>query len=157
MVASTKPKPTALHLVDGTYKKLAAADKRRRAQEPRAEVGVGAPPPEFNADQLAVWQRVVADAPPGLLTRTDHDVVVGYAALVSARLVALKLYNASGAQPLIRDRDGSRLVLNPFLRELKRLSEQLRLLQAELGFTPSARVRVSVANPDEGDDLDAFL
>lgn len=153
-----KPKPTFLHLVDGTDKARRPQLKARAEQEVQPERGVRGPPAGFNADQQAVWARLQEDIPPGMLARTDFDCLVGYAVLVAARDNALELFNRSGASVLVRAADErQRFASNPALREFRRLTEQLRLLQGELGFTPAARSRVTRVGDEADDPLADFL
>jgi len=123
---------------------------------PRSPVGDA--PASFNDDQRAIWTRLVEDAPPGLLTGVDRDLLVNYVVTVAARDKALVLFNETGCQVLVRAAEGhTGTVTNPLMRELRRLAESMRMLQGELGFTPSARARVTVVPPGAADELERFL
>lgn len=157
MQRGRKPKPVELHLVDGSDRHLGKVARQRMARAARPTSPVGAVPAAFNVDQRAVWERLVQDAPDGLLTGVDRDVLVNYVVLVAARDKALGLFNETGCQVLVRAADGHGTVTNPLMRELRRNTEAMRMLQGELGFTPSARARVTVVPKGEADELQRFL
>jgi P27 family predicted phage terminase small subunit len=150
-----KPKPTTLHLVDGTDRKLSTADKRRRAREPRPEGQIGEAPVGFTPAQVEVWRRHITDSPEGLLTPVDAELLAGWCVLADARTRALELFNQAGGAVVVRSDHG--IVCNPLLREFRRMTEQLRLLGIELGYSPAARARITLEVPDEGDELEEFL
>jgi P27 family predicted phage terminase small subunit len=157
MKPGVPPKPTALHVISGALRKKGAADKARRAKEMRPHWGVGDAPTSFNAEQVAVWARLVEDTPPGVLARTDRDAFANYVLLVAARDLAVYLFNATGAFPLIADNKNGGMKLNPYFREFKHIAEAMRLASGEFGYTPAARVRVSAADDADADPLEAFL
>jgi P27 family predicted phage terminase small subunit len=154
-----KPKPLALHLVDGSIKKQRRERKTALLNTPQPVLGVAAPPETFSDEHRAVWARLVADSPDGLLTRCDYDVFVNYVLLIVARDKAMRQYIETGCVVLIRSTDGNnRMQPNPLMRELRRVLEQLRPLQAELGFTPMSRSRVQLAKGEgDADELSGFL
>ena len=155
---SRPPTPTALRLVNNG-KLLRREHRERAAREPQGTPGLREPASYLNAEQLAIWRRIEADSPPGLLQRTDSDLVESYVMLLSARNAAARGFNDS-AQIMIPSvgRRGT-VVLNPFLKQLRNLTSDLRLLQGDLGFTPLARGRVApgMPKPTEPDPLAPFL
>jgi P27 family predicted phage terminase small subunit len=91
-----------------------------------------------------------------MLARTDRDLVEGFAVLVAARQNALDAFNRTGNVILTKDSNG-RPTGNPYLREYRRLTEQLRVLMGELGFTPATRSRVALMSNEDDDVLQSFL
>lgn len=102
----------------------------------------------------AVWKRVVRDAPPGLLTSLDTDVLRLYCEAVARYVEAQTIYNRA---PLVRrgwfwqwdeekkaDVRAPLWVKNPIHQVVRDNAEMIRLLARELGFTPSARVNLHV-------------
>ena len=151
------PKPTALRLIEGGGRlgRYAARIKR----EPRPTPGLRAPPKSFSAEQLAIWNRLLADTPYGLLTRVDHDLVVNYCTALAIRDHTLEKLNATGGQVLVKALDGhSHYIVNPYVKEFRRICDTIRCMQQELGFTPASRTRVAVqSDDDEKDPLARFL
>lgn len=69
------PKPLALLKLNGATKKNPARYREREAEAEDTR-GIGDPPPEFLNEHsptaqahLAIWHRLLADAPPGCITR----------------------------------------------------------------------------------------
>lgn len=154
------PKPTALSLID-TGGKLGTAARRRAQHEAQVLDALGDPPEDFSEVQGAAWVAIAKLAPVGLLTSADREVFSGFVVTAALRAQALSLFNRSGGNVLVRDthHDGA-LVLNPLMREYRRMTEQLRTLGSELGFSPASRARLAsiLANEEgKGDDLMRFL
>lgn len=157
-MAGRTPKPTALRLVESGGN-LRTRFKERAEREPRPRAAIGEPPAYFSLDQLEVWFRLVGASPEGLLTGCDREVFEGFVVLAAARAKLLQQYNESSKQVIAPAPDDSnRWVLVASLREYKRLTESLRVLAHELGFTPAARTRVLIASPEKPEDpLAEFL
>ena len=118
-------------------------------------------PEDFSDVQREAWVRIARLAPVGLLTSADRETFAGFVVTAALRAQTLALFNRSGGHVLVRDghRDGA-LVLNPLMREYRRMTEQLRILGAELGFSPASRARLAsiLANEDaKSDELMQFL
>jgi len=157
MQAGRKPKPGVLHLVDGSARHLGAEARARLGRTPQTCAPMGGPPARFTDEQRAIWNRLIEEAPDGLLTAIDFDLLVNYVIAVAARDKALALFNETGCQVLVRGGDGKSTVTNPLMRELRRLTEGMRMMQGELGFTPAARSRVATLPEGEDDELKRFL
>jgi P27 family predicted phage terminase small subunit len=154
-----KPKPLALHVIEGNLKKMPKERREKHENSPQPSLGLRAPPAKFSADHLAVWSRLIEDCAPGLLARSDYDTFVNYVNLVVARDKAMALYIETGMQVLVKSNDSNnRMLSNPLMRELRRINDQMRPLLVELGLTPMSRSRITVQKPvEEGDELDRFL
>jgi P27 family predicted phage terminase small subunit len=157
-MAGRRPTPTAIHLVQRGGK-LPARLAARANREPHCDaIDADSPPVAFTPEQRKVWDRIIASAPPGLLTTVDADLLVNLVVLTALRDSWLGELNAQGGALLVRSSDRKSLIVNPHVKAIKGIASQLRLLQAELGFTPSARGRVSLIPQDQDDDpLDRFL
>jgi P27 family predicted phage terminase small subunit len=157
-MAGRIPKPTALRLVEsgGT---LRTRFKERAEREARPRAAIGEPPGYFSLDQLEVWFRLVEAAPDGLLTGLDRDIFEGFVVLAAARAKLIQQYNDSSRDVIAQSPDAeNRWILVAALREYKRLTESLRVLAHELGFTPSARTRVLITPPEApADPLAEFM
>jgi len=154
-----KPKPLALHVVEGNLKKMAKPRREKHENSPQPSLELRGPPETFNDDQRAIWARLQEDCAVGLLARSDYDILVSYVLLVAARDKAMKLFIETGCQVLVKSNDSNnRMLSNPLMREIRRVLEQLRPLQVELGLTPMSRSRIQVAKaPEEEDELGRFL
>jgi hypothetical protein len=113
----------------------------------------------LNRDQLEVWFRLLEASPDGLLKGVDREVFEGFVVLAAARSKICEQFNASSGEVIAQSTDEEkRWILVATLREYKRLTESLRILGHELGFSPAARTRVQVATPVKTEDpLAEFL
>ncbi|SCK49348.1 phage terminase, small subunit, putative, P27 family [Variovorax sp. HW608] len=153
------PKATALALVDSGGK-LSTAARRRAKHEAQVLDALGDPPEDFTDAQRAAWVAIAKLAPVGLLTSADREVFAGFVVTAVLRAQTLQLFNRSGGHVLVRDNNHNQLVLNPLMREYRRMTEQLRALSSELGFSPASRARLAsiLANGEgDGDELMNFL
>src|SRR5215471_5589190 len=143
------PKPTALRLVEAGGK-LRTRFKRRAEAEPKPVGPLGEPPGYLTHDQLVVWFRLEASAAPGLLTASDRDLFESFVILAEAKERLCRKFNAEAGEILRASPDNpGRLVLVATLREYKRITEQLRVLSHEFGFTPAARVRLVLPSGED--------
>ena len=138
-----KPKPTRLKVVQGTLRA-----NRAIANEPQPEGEIGAAPTYLNAAQRRLWEEVKGQAPAGLLTQVDRHCFEGYIVLLAARATAIRGWNVKTRnQIMVRSPvQASRNYVNPYLKQIKSLTEQLRTLEGEFGFTPAARTRISISS-----------
>jgi P27 family predicted phage terminase small subunit len=152
-------KPTALRLVENGGK-MRGRYVERAKREPKGRPGLPPPPAHLNAEQRAIWERLLADSADGLLEHADADLFEGYCVLLAMRNQAARDINTkTNAQILMRstERHGAHIV-NPYLKEYRRLTELLRTLQNDLGYSPVARTRIAVKAATEGaDPLERFL
>lgn len=103
---------------------------------------------------LAVWDRIVADAPVGLLTSLDTEVLRLYCEAVARYVEAQTIYNASplvkrGWYVALNEETGKEerqpiWVKNPMHQVVRDNADQVRLLARELGFSPSARANLHI-------------
>lgn len=152
------PKPTVLRLVESGGR-MRGRFKTRAAQEPRPQSPIGDPPRHLSADELEVWFRLLEAAPEGLLTGLDRDLFEGFVVMAAARAQLWREYHDEGSVILIKAADDEkRWILASSLKHYKALTESLRVLSHELGFSPAARTRVAIIPPDKpADPLAEFL
>jgi P27 family predicted phage terminase small subunit len=136
------PKPTALRLVEQGGKLRGRFAKRART-EPVAKLGLPPPPEHLTAQQVELWKRIEATAPPGLFTEVDGDLVDGYVQLLSMRTRLARMLAVVADDALMQ---------NPLLRELRAINAELVQMQGQLGYSPAARTRIAVQPSGKKDD-----
>jgi P27 family predicted phage terminase small subunit len=150
------PKPSLLRLVQGGGK-MRSRFKERAKREPKPTLGLPTPPDWLTAEQLQIWRTLEANAPAGLLTIVDADLVLGYVLTLSARNAAARAWNEeTNGAIVVEGRDHARgvtvqKVANPLLREMRRLNVELVAMQAQLGYSPASRTRIAVQGPKSDD------
>ena len=129
-------------------------------REPSPTGQLGDAPGFFTDQQRALWDQCRDAAPAGLLTICDRSLFEGFILLLYAREKLAMAWNAVGAEPLVKSKDKEskgRLVVAPQLREIRRLTEQLRLIESEMGFTPASRSRIDLGEAPVGERLAKYL
>ena len=119
-------KPDNVHRLNGTYR----ADKHGDPDtKPDWSTDVPVMPDYLDEYAQEEWNRVMEDAPEGVLTKTDMIILAQYCVMVSAMV-----------QSCLGD--------SVFLAADH---TQLRLIQQELGFTPISRGKIggTAKKPDE--------
>ncbi len=145
-----KPKPTALHKLEGTLSTTRHAGRRT---EPRAE-GVLDEPPDWMTDrQQAAWRYAIANAPRGVLTRIDRGVLAVWVEAEdrhrTASMMQARLDSQTNAPLLSKTKDGT-VVPSPYLSIINRTALIMLKAASELGFSPASRPRLGT--PPEIDD-----
>lgn len=121
-------KPTNILKFTGALDKNPARG-RAREHEPKSHGPIGAPPEELDEYETKAWTRIVEEAPRGVLTKRDRQVVF------SAALLGGALIRGSREPKIIQ---GYRLIMN------------------DLGMSPASASKVS-APPDEKPDAFAAV
>jgi P27 family predicted phage terminase small subunit len=143
-----KPKPTALHKLEGTFN---VTEHRHRAHEPVAPGDLQPDAPTWmTPDQQAVWQYAIEHAPKSLLKMIDQGALAVWVIAEDQHRQATvnqAKIDATNALPLLsRDKNGM-AVVSPYVGVINRAG--LRMLRAatELGFSPAARPRLVADTP----------
>ena len=131
VMVGRKPKPSAL-------KRLHGSTEPCNPDEPRPTGDLSAHcPPHLSADQRTIWMDAVASSPPGLLRRLDASVLETWAIAVDLQRRAIK---ELAEQDGLGSPAGKRL-----LTVIGRAGATVLRSASELGFSPTARPRTSVA------------
>jgi P27 family predicted phage terminase small subunit len=112
--------------------------------------GVGelwAPPDYFNDEQRAQWDYALENAPPGLLTATDREILVTWCLAAVVRARAAREIDRLGL--VVKTKEGN-AIQNPFLPILNRQALIMMRAGAEMGFSPSARMALGQAAEECG-------
>lgn len=139
-----KPSPTHLKVLRGNPGK-----RKLNRREPKPQGSLGSAPAWLNKAAKAEWRRVLKEAPTGLLTSLDRQVLAQYCQNV-ARIAALERIVEEEGYTFLSEK--GYVCQRPEMGMLKNLQTIQRGLCAELGFSPSSRSRVTIAEPDEQKD-----
>jgi P27 family predicted phage terminase small subunit len=107
--------------------------------------GVGelwTPPDYFNDEQRAQWDYALENAPPGLLTATDREILVTWCLAAVLRARAAREIHRLGL--VVKTKDGN-AIQNPFLSILNRQALIMMRCGGEMGFSPSARMALGTS------------
>ena len=140
-----KPKPTALKAITGTLEK-----SRLNKREPKPVGDLFEPPEHLDDASRDVWSYAIANAPHGLLKRLDASVLEAWVyAYVLHRQAAQRVQT----EGLTLQAPSGYLMPHPAISIANRAAQLMLKAAVELGFTPSARSRVSIATePIAADD-----
>jgi P27 family predicted phage terminase small subunit len=138
-----KPTPTKLKLVRSVRK------SRINKKEPQPPISLLEPPYYLNDIEKKIWVYHAKEAHGlGIVTTLDvctfEVMVVNWALAIRCKEELEK--------PLVYQGPNGGAIQNPFLPIRRRAYEQAMKAAAELGFTPSARSRVTASKPKEEED-----
>ncbi len=148
-------KPKALKLLHGNPGK-----RRLPASEPEGVGVLWSPPAWFDDIQREQWHYSVENAPLGLLTGTDREVLVVWCVACVEHARAAQDVRRLGQ--VVKGRDNT-VVKNPYLTVMTRQALVMMAAARELGFSPAARATLGdrVGSLLTGDhrvgDLQAYL
>lgn len=129
-------KPTALKLVEGTYR-----EDRVAKNEPRPKARVPKPPKHFSPLALEEWNRIVQElADNGLMTNLDRAALVAYCEFWEAYVQAADKLREGG---MIYVSANGNMCENPYFSIKKRAAELMHKFLVEFGMTPASRTRIS--------------
>ena len=146
MTAGRKPKPTALKLIQGTYR----AD-RANPNEPKPKAGIPPCPKFLQGDARKQYRKTAKKlAKIGLMTELDDMALSMLCQAWVDYLESTDQVKKSGM--LVKSPNGFP-VLNPYLIAANQALKKVRSLLAEFGMTPGSRSRISAAaTSDEPDN-----
>lgn len=139
---SRKPKPTVVHLRDGTR------PRRSRAAEPTPPRGLPSPPDWMSEKGRSAWgdiARILADQ--GVLTTADGAALQGLCEAHADWLAAARDVEAHGLTYITHNRDGEECIkANPAVAMKSDADRRRRAWLCEFGLTPAARAKVASAD-----------
>lgn len=138
MKRGPKPQPLVVQELHGNPSKLPTP-----SMTPEGVGDLWAPPAWFDDDQRAQWDRALENAPTGLLTGTDHDVLVMYCVAVVEHMRAVIELRRTG-QLITTDKGNT--IQSPALGIVNRQALLAMRAAGELGFTPAARTSLGRAH-----------
>ena len=141
-------KPTLIKQLEGN------PGKRPLNKNEPVPHGVPQPPNYFSELHMLVWERLIDAAPANLLKTIDSDLLVLYVEAYLAHEAAAKILIIEGITQTTAKGDSR---AHPMLAVQRNSASQLIRLCGELGFSPAARVKLTVIdNDDEEDDFEEF-
>ena len=164
MPTGRKPKPTRLHLVEGTFD--VSRHRKRLKGEPRPIGDLHDPPAYLSQAQREIWAQQLRDAPAGLLKRLDWSDFLVWVVACDIHRQAAEQLNKLGPQGLIictgtkpgpgGTQLGGTFMQNPLVGIMNRQALIMMKASEVLGFSPVARARVSVDPTTEVNPFDEF-
>ena len=155
MVVGRKPKPTHLHVIEGTFD--VSRHRKRLKREPKPVGNLTEPPAWFNDGQREVWAYGLQHAPDGLLKAIDLGTYVAWVVACDIhRLVAEHLAKLGLEGLTSSGCSGLNVIQNPLVSIMNRQAMIMLKHASELGFTPVGRARVSVDPRVEINPFDEF-
>ena len=153
-----KPKPTALHALQGTTN---VTRHRERRTEPKAEGELQDEPPDWMTDsQKEAWRYAVANAPKGVLKAIDRAVLAVWVEAEDRHRIAAigqrKLDEGNKLPLLLKGKDGQPAA-SPYLGIMTKAALVLMKAASELGFSPAARPRLTGGEAPQEDSPWAML
>jgi phage terminase small subunit len=161
MRRGTKPKPTELKKIAGTWRR----DRAPAGSEPLAPGLIQDPPAHFTTRQREIWAESLANAPRQLWRKADaamlEGFVVGRSLLETANAMQADI-DKDNLRPLLIVGHNNVIMPSPYLRVIRLAAEMIARFGAELGMSPSARSTLSVdetlSEPDQDwTSFDALL
>lgn len=143
-MAGRKPKPTHLKLLQGNPGK-----RPLNQREPKPNGNLKTAPSHFSAEQLEVWNYAIEHAPPGLLKKLDLSTLEVWATACVLHRQAVELVRKDG---LTVAAPSGYLMANPALSILNTQANTMIKSAGDLGFTPSSRSRISIAEEVDQND-----
>lgn len=131
-------KPTALKLIQGTYRK-----DRVAGNEPKPEIAIPAVPTELSGEAKEEWTRVSEELRQlGLLSRIDRAALAAYCECWADFIEATKKTVELGK--VIKTAAGN-VIENPYYTIKKRSAELMHKFLTEFGMTPASRTRIDAS------------
>jgi P27 family predicted phage terminase small subunit len=133
-----RPKPTALKVLQGTDR----AD-RRNEHEPQTTAAIPACPDHLSGEAKSEWERVGRLlAGLGLVTQIDRAALAAYCQAWGRWVEAEEAIKRHG---VVIKSPNNFPIQSPYLAIANKAMDQMRLLLAEFGMTPSSRTRVTAS------------
>lgn len=140
-----KPKPTHLKILEGKSNYVPE-------REPIPDGDLDAPPDWLSDEQKQAWKYAIENAPQGLLKLLDKSILTTWVVAEDLHRRAVTHVNTFGL--VTKSPVKKEMMQNPFLSIANRQAQIMMKAAAELGFTPSSRSRVTIA--EKSDEQNPF-
>ena len=154
MPVGRKPKPTHLHIVEGTFD--VSRHRKRLKSEPKPVGNLNEPPVWFNEGQRDVWAHGLQHAPAGLLKAIDLGIYVAWVVACDTHRQAAEQLAKMGYKGLLAPGAKGGVVQSPLVGVMNRQALIMLRHASEMGFSPVSRARVTVDPTKEVNPFDEF-
>ena len=138
-MAGRKPLPVVVKQLKGTLQKC-----RTNPREPRPQTALSTPPDYMSDGAKEAWTYAVANSPPGLLSALDGAVLERWSNCSGLYREALSKINRAGVSGMIIKTPSGILRRSPLMDVIRDLALEMKGYEAEMGFTPASRSRISM-------------
>lgn len=145
-----KTLPVVVKEIKGTLQKC-----RTNPREPKPTTALCTPPDYMSESAKEAWNYAVANSPPGLLSALDGAVLERWANCSGLYREALSKINKAGVAGMIVKTPSGILRRSPLMDVIRDLALEMKGYEAEMGFTPAARSRISLP-ADSTNDSDPW-
>ena len=148
-----RPKPTALHKLQGTYN--VTDHGRSRSNEPVAEGDLDREPPTWlTASQKDAWRYAIENMPKGVAKKIDLGMLLAWVEAFDRHRTAMMMQARLDAEAtlklLIKTPVG--LMASPCNDILDKAARKMFRAAQELEFSPAARPRIRADQAEPADD-----
>ena len=144
-MAGRKPKPTMLKIIEGNPGKRPLNDR-----EPKPTGDLVNPPEWLNDSQTEGWKYAIENAPKGLLKKLDQSVLITWVIAEDLHRQATIQLQKTGL--LVRTPNTNQPMQSPYLPIINRQATLMMKAASEMGFTPTSRSRIVLAEEAIQDD-----
>ena len=141
-----KPKPTELKIVQGT---LTHGDKVKRLREPKITKNLQETPDWLTPSQKASWEYAIENAPAGLLKKLDRSVLTAWVVAEDNHKFASQQLQTFG---MVFTSPNGHEIQSPYIGILNTQAQMMMKCASEMGFTPTSRSRIVLAEEAIEDD-----
>ena len=139
-MAGRKPLPIAVKQIKGTAQKC-----RINPREPKPVGQLCAAPEYMSEAAKEAWNYAVENSPPGLLSALDGAILERWANCSGLYREALSKINRAGVSGMIIKTPSGILRRSPLMDVIRDLALEMKGYEAEMGFTPASRSRISTS------------
>jgi P27 family predicted phage terminase small subunit len=134
-----KPKPSFLRIIEGNPGK-----RPLNLDEPQPDGDLIDPPEDFEpgSDYRRTWEKIICDAPRGLLKRLDTGMLQIYVVACVQHAIAAKMIMQYGS--VIKSPVQEQPMASPYVAQLNAQAKIMMKAASEMGFSPTSRSRVKV-------------
>lgn len=137
--AGRKPLPVEVKKIKGTLQKC-----RTNPRAPKPSGMLCTPPDYMSESAREAWNYAVTNSPPGLLSALDGAVLERWANCSGMYREALAKINRSGVSGMLVKTPSGILRRSPLMDVIRDLALEMKGYEAEMGFTPASRSRISM-------------
>ena len=142
-----KPLPVVVKEIKGTLQKC-----RTNPREPKPTTALCTPPDYMSESAKEAWNYAVANSPPGLLSALNGAVLERWANCSGLYREALSKINRAGVSEMIIKTPSGILRRSPLMDVIRDLALEMKGYEAEMGFTPAVRSRISLPSDTDKDN-----